>query len=100
MSLFSLFRSSSSRYPTDRHFISRQELKYFFQKNRWSSVSEAEEGLVENSLLSARDSQGKISLRRAYDTLRRLENKGKISPNDRKILMRDLAEYLEKKFSD
>lgn len=100
MSLFSLFSGSSSKYSPDRHPVSREEILHFFRNHHWSSVSVSEEGLIEDALVSARDSSGKISLRKVYEVLKRLEDKGKISINDRKILMRDLSDYLNKKFTD
>jgi hypothetical protein len=99
MSLFSFF-SSSAKYSQERHFISHEEIEHFFRGKHWSSVSEDEEDLVKAGILSARDGNGKISLRRVYEVLKSFEYKHKISPADRKILMRDLESYLNEKFAD
>lgn len=100
MSLFpSFFGGSSAKYSRQEHTLTEQEVKRLFRSIRLSTVSENEEDVVESAVLSARHSDGKISLRKIFKTLKWLQNTKKISRNDRIALMKVFENYFVEHFS-
>lgn len=95
MSFFSIFRSPGNMFSQKMKYISSAEIKFFFNKYKWSSVNNSEEDLVESAILSGRNNSGRISLRKVYNILKKLENKRKISQIDRKVILNEWKTYFK-----
>ncbi|PIT88444.1 MAG: hypothetical protein COU29_01520 [Candidatus Magasanikbacteria bacterium CG10_big_fil_rev_8_21_14_0_10_36_32] len=100
MSFFSVFfGGSAGKYSNQEKIINEQEIHRLFNSIHLPNVSENEENTVEKAVLLARHSDGKISLRKIFETLRYLEKSKKISKNDRIKLMKVFENYFSQHFS-
>ncbi|KKW42240.1 MAG: hypothetical protein UY92_C0009G0044 [Candidatus Magasanikbacteria bacterium GW2011_GWA2_56_11] len=59
------------------------------------TLESSEEKAVEEAILARRFGDGKISLRQIDEVLRRLQDQNRISPNDRRSLMRVFEKYCQ-----
>lgn len=87
---------STPRHSRKEQYISSDTIKKFVSSSNISSLDRNEEELVEAELLSAKRSNGKISLQAIYESLHKLKNKNKISENDEKKLMNIFVDYFDK----
>ncbi|MBU2542499.1 hypothetical protein KJ785_02995 [Patescibacteria group bacterium] len=93
MGFFDSYFGSSGKYPKDEHQLSSQKIKELVSRYKVQSLDSSEEGLVENTIISRRLGDGKISLFQIYEALTKLKNQNKISRQDRDGLMRVFEEY-------
>lgn len=95
MGFFDSYFGSSSKYSKDEHQLSSQKIKELVSRYKVQSLDSTEEGLVENTIISRRRGDGKISLFQIYEALNKLKNQNKISQVDRDGVMRVFGDYLK-----
>lgn len=100
MSIFSaFFGGNAGKYSNQEKIITEQEMRRLFNSIHLPNVSENEESVAEHAVLAARHVDGKISLRKIFETLKWLENTKKITKNDRMSLMKVFEGYFSQHFS-
>ena len=99
MGLFgSLFGSPSAKYSQKEYPLSEIKIKELVSQIKVNSLSSAEERVVEQAIVRGRLGDGKISIRKIDEILRKLVNTRKISIHDKKGLMRVFTRYYGDKF--
>ena len=86
----------TSKYSKVEHPITSLRIKKLVSHYNVRSLDSGEEGVVENSIIARRHSDGKISLSQIYEVLTKLKNQNKISRVDRDGVMR----VFEKNFGE
>ena len=97
MSFFGeLFGSSSSKYSKKEYQLSSEKIKELVSRVKVRSLDQKEEGLVEQTIVSRRRGDGKISLFQIDEALVKLREHHTISPTDKNGLMRVFGDYFNK----
>ncbi len=100
MSFFSaFFGGNAAKYSNQEKIVTEMEMRRLFNSVRLPNVSENEESAAEHAVLAARHVDGKISLRKIFETLKWLQNTKKITKNDRMSLMKVFEGYFSQHFS-
>ena len=100
MSLFSaFFGGNAGKYSNQEKIITEQEIHRLFNSIQLPNISENEENAAERAVLAARHVDGKISLRKIFETLKWLQNTKKITKNDRIRLMKVFENYFAQHFA-
>ena len=92
-----LFNSTTGG-ERDSHQLSSEVIRKLVNRNKVNTLSQEEEGLVEEALINRRMG-GKISLWMIKDELTKLENKGKISRFDKEGLSHVFQDYFTEHFN-
>lgn len=99
MGMFSsLFGSPSDKYSQIERPLSELKIRELVSKSKVISLSQAEEALVEQTLIKARMGNGKISMRKIDQILRKLMNTHKISLQDKQGLIKVFNRHYTEKF--
>lgn len=92
-----LFSSPADKYSQERQRVSDFDLKRIVSCVRIDTLSQNEESLVEQTLLTKKRKQnGEISLGDIYTVLHGLRMKNAISINDEKQLLKQFEKYFGK----
>lgn len=94
----SMFGSLSGAYSQTEHALSEIKIKELVSRVRISSLSQQEEQIVEQEIIKGRLGDGKISMRKIDEILRKLVNTNKISIHDKKSLMKVFSSYFNDHF--
>ncbi len=89
------FSSPEDKYPIERRGVSDIELKQAGSRFSSPELSNDQENLIEQALLSKKhEHSGKLSQRDVYKILHHFKLQKKISENDLQQVMKELAERL------
>lgn len=91
-----IFDSLADKYSTYLVSLPTTELRQLVSHHQIASLTKDEEAIVEEALEGAKRG-GRITMRRVYETLHSLRNKGQISPNDERALLAVFEERLTAK---
>jgi len=94
----SFFGSSSDKYSQKEHPLPEIKIRELVSRIKVRSMDQGEENLVEEEIIKARLGDGKISLRKIDEILRRLVNTNKISITDKKSLIHIFSDYYNDHF--
>ncbi len=97
MGLF--FGSSSDKYSQHEYPLAELEIRKLVSHENVMSLKHEEQMLVEHEITRARMGDGKISLRKIDEILRRLMNTNKISKVDKKALIKLFEKYYTEHFT-
>jgi len=101
MGLFSsMFGSPSAKYSQTEHALSELKIRELVSRVRINSLSKGEEEIVERTLIAGRLGDGKISLRRIDEILRKLVNTNNISIYDKKALIKIFEDYYKDTYGE
>lgn len=81
------FSSPGDKYSKIEHPLTTEHIKKIFNHLRMTNLSQGEEDIAEEAIISRKGHDGKISLRQIYETLHHLKNDNKISKIDEHALM-------------
>lgn len=84
-------------YSSYQFLLSREEIDDLLSRSNIPSLTRDEEHTVEESLDKRRLGDGRISMQQIDETLRHLENQGKISINDRESLLKIFDRFSKSK---
>jgi len=91
------------KYSQREHQLPEIDLKRFLGHIHiasGSTVTTAEEDIVERALMARRGGDGAISLQQIYEVLLQLRNQNKISKIDFLTLIKDFEQYYTEHFSE
>ncbi len=87
------FSSPADKYSQTRHTITELDIKKMISHEHIRSLDSAQVSLVEETLLAARGSDGKLSMRQAYEAIHALRKKFTISELDEKGVLQALGDF-------
>lgn len=87
-------------YSSYQFLLSREEIDDLVARSAISSLTLDEEKIVENAIDARRLGDGRISMVQIDETLRSLENQGKISRNDRECLLKIFDRFSKAKLKN